>query len=433
MKKYVKIESKGIIEAGAFTLLGASTKKEDNTKIGFFGSGLKYSIAWLLRNKIDFKVFAEYKQIVFTTLPAPFREMEFDVICVDGIQTSLTTAMGGDWQAWYTLREIYCNALDEAEAAISIVDEKDCVPVEDKTVFYFETTEQFKEILDEWDMYFSENRKDLVYSDADFNQVYNGGDKTLIYRKGIRCMFLKEEKSTFNYDLSWVEINESRVIKDEWMFKWKLREFLQKIKDRKVISQLLNTINKTWEKGLNWQYGGNNYSDVWLEVIGKKTLVPYENAGFWEEWIKDDPFDFLILPANMIESLKEKFLDKIKVIGDVEGVSGSGDFRVIASFTKKQQYLLDEALAFLKDASYDVNYPIKLVAFTKETVRGQAKDKTILLSEKLFDMGRKEIVAVIIEEQEHLVTGYGDETRAFQTHFIHKFLTSLEDKVGRYL
>ena len=39
MKKYIKIESKGIIDPQAFILLGASTKRADDSKIGFFGSG----------------------------------------------------------------------------------------------------------------------------------------------------------------------------------------------------------------------------------------------------------------------------------------------------------------------------------------------------------------------------------------------------------
>ena len=58
--KFIKIESKGNIDPQAFVLLGASTKRDDESKIGFFGSGLKYSIAYLLRNNIEFKVFSEY-------------------------------------------------------------------------------------------------------------------------------------------------------------------------------------------------------------------------------------------------------------------------------------------------------------------------------------------------------------------------------------
>src|ERR1700733_10667999 len=96
--KWIKIVSQGIIDPKAFHFIDASTKRDDKTKIGFFGSGLKYSLAYLLRNKINFRVFSDFKEFSFTTEATPFRgDKWFDVICIDGIPTSLTTEMGIDW------------------------------------------------------------------------------------------------------------------------------------------------------------------------------------------------------------------------------------------------------------------------------------------------------------------------------------------------
>ena len=39
--KYLKISNKGEIDPNAFRLRGASTKRNDEMKIGFFGIGLK--------------------------------------------------------------------------------------------------------------------------------------------------------------------------------------------------------------------------------------------------------------------------------------------------------------------------------------------------------------------------------------------------------
>lgn len=432
-KKYIKIENKGIIDPQAFILLGGSTKRSDGTKIGFFGSGLKYSIAYLLRNNIDFKVFAEYKEIKFNVESIAFREQNFGVISIDGQKTSMTTEMGLDWEPWFVLREIYCNAIDEGESKISIVSEKKCVPVEDKTVFYIEVNKEFDEIMNNWSNYFSDTRKDICFIDENENKLFSGGGNFLVYRKGIRCNFAENIKSIFNYDLQWIEINESRIIKNEWDFKYKLVKYLKSIKDKKIISQILNTINLNWERDLNWVYHNENFTDEWVEVIGDKILVPYENAGFWEEYIQDAPHLYLILPQALIEGLKSRFVDRVMVIGDVDGLKGNGEFKIIDSLSKRQKFLLDECLTFLKDCDYDLKYPIKIVDFTQKNRLGQAKDETILLSVKLFDMGKKELVGCIMEEQEHLITGFGDETRAFQNHWIQKLVTSLEDKIGRYL
>ena len=434
MTKFIKIESKGIIDTQAFSLLGASSKREDKTKIGFFGSGLKYSIAYLLRNKIAFRTFADYKEIKFTTTPIPFRDKSFDVISVDGKETSMTTEMGMDWEPWFAIREIYCNALDEGESHISIVSENKCLPIEDKTVFYIQATAEFQDIVDNWDLYFSENRKDLLYSDTEMNQLYTGGDKLIVYRKGIRCLYSKEEKTIFNYDLSWVQINESRTIKSEWDFKYSLKGWLQKITNPKIIAHIMNTINDRWEKELHWELNANLYSETWLKVIGAKTLVPFENSGFWQETITEiGPNDFIILPSNMVIGLKDKFTDAIHVIGDVDGVKGDGGFRAITILNKKQDFLLKEAVSFLTEAGFEIKYPIKVVEFIAKEQLGQAKDGTILLSTKLFDKSRKDLVGAIVEEQEHLATGYNDLTRAFQTHFIHKYVSVLEEKINKYL
>jgi len=170
MTKFIKIQSKGVIDTQAFYLLGASSKRDDNSKIGFFGSGLKYSIAYLLRNNIEFKVFTDYKEVRFSTQKVNFREKEFDVIKVDDKETSMTTEMGIDWEPWFVIREIYCNAIDEGDSKISIVKQKvsdtdKCIPIEGKTVFYIKITDDFQSIVDNWSNYFSDERKDVLDSD----------------------------------------------------------------------------------------------------------------------------------------------------------------------------------------------------------------------------------------------------------------------------
>ena len=74
MKQYLEIKSSGEIDIQAFTLIGASTKKGDNSKIGMYGSGNKYSIATLLNQNINFKVFSCLDEIVFTTKNQTFRD-----------------------------------------------------------------------------------------------------------------------------------------------------------------------------------------------------------------------------------------------------------------------------------------------------------------------------------------------------------------------
>ena len=433
MKQFIKIESKGIIDPQAFLLLGASTKRDDNTKIGFFGSGLKYSIAYLLRNGINFKVFADYKEIKFGKQETKFRDKDFELIVINEEVTNMTTEMGLDWEAWFVLREIYCNAIDEGESSVTIVSGNLVEPIEDKTVFYIEVNDKFQEIINDWDKYFIEKRGDIVFYDSEANAIYSGGDELIVYRKGIRCYFSPEQKCSFNYDMSWIEINESRVIKSDWEFRYNLRRYLQKCKSTKVITHLYNTICNTFEKYLEWDSSSNLFSDEWLLCLNNKVLVPVENAGYWESELKANPTQFLMLPSSLINGLKSRFNEDVKVIGDVDGISTKGDMKVIEVLSKKQEKLLNDARLFLAAANYQIKYEIKVVDFFKKDRLGLAKDNTILLSQKLFDMGKREVIATIIEEQEHLVTDFPDESRAFQSHFINKYVSCLEEITGQYL
>lgn len=429
--KTIKISSKGEINIKAFSKMGASTKRNDDSKIGMFGSGLKYSIAYLLRNNIPFRVFSGYREVEFTTQEEDFRGQVIKSIYINDRETDLTTEMGMDWQAWFIIRELFCNALDEEDGKIEIldIDLKDIEPVEDYTVFYISVNDDFQQIINDWDLYFSEKRKDIIYFDDKFNQIYKGGEFSVVYRKGIRCQYNKT-KCLFHYDMSWIKINESRVIDNDWDYKYKMCCYLKKIEDKNVVHIILNTINDYAEKDWYWD-NTSDFSDVWLQKIGKKILIPYDSAGFWAEEIKQLKGKHLILPNALIRGLVASFGDKVQVIG--EGSSSVKEKKIISELSDKQKFFLEKATSFLKKTGYKVEYPIKIVKFQQELVLGQAENSTIYLADKLFEYGTKKLVQVIIEENEHNKTGFGDETRTFQDYLFNMIISEMEQRIGEYL
>ena len=190
MKRYIKIANVGEIEPNAFKLIGASSKRNDQTKIGFFGSGLKYAMAFLLREEIEFKIYSGKTEVKVTTKSVTHRDQEFQVIQVDGEDTSMTTEMGPKWKHWGAVREVYCNAVDEGDDSIIIVDDVEVKPEPGNTIFYIELTSELTQIVDNWDSYFSKDRKDIVYE-----QKFGSGsckifwakdDDFVVYRKGIQ-------------------------------------------------------------------------------------------------------------------------------------------------------------------------------------------------------------------------------------------------------
>ena len=430
-KKYIKIQSQGTIDKNAFILMGASTKRDDKSKIGHFGTGLKYAIAYLLRNNIDFKIYSDYEEIKVTTKEVQFKGKTFQQIIIDDIPTSMTTDMGIDWKDWFVIREIYCNAIDQGDHEITLT--RNVKPVEGCTVFYIDS-EKFKEVIDNFDKYFSFNRP-AVYQNK-YGKVMKPiePNKVNIYRKGI-LVYTLEAKGVYDYDLSDVEINESRIVSDTWQMKSKIKSLLATCDDLSVVSVVLNSLDvesNLLEGTLGSTYTGEKFNDVWFKAVDERTLVPGEYAGFWGEIIYKNRGKYLILPKDFCDMLVNEFKD-LRILGN--SLNRKESYLVIENKSERHTVMLKKALNFLEKAEYEVRYPIEIVSFLDPSVRGLAdREKArILLSERLFEEGLKKLVAVIVEENEHLITYLEDETREFQNLFIYKFVTVLEKITGEYL
>lgn len=102
----------GLIDLTAVRTLGVSVK-EDDSAIGYFGTGLKFAVATILRNGGEITIWRGADKHVFGVNPANVRGKNFDVVTLDGVEIGFTTQLGRDWEPWMAFRELACNALDE--------------------------------------------------------------------------------------------------------------------------------------------------------------------------------------------------------------------------------------------------------------------------------------------------------------------------------
>ena len=139
---------------------------------------------------------------------------------------------------------------------------------------------------------------------------------------------------------------------------------------------------------------------------------------------------YYIVTSEMAAQFKRSFPDIT-----VYGVNGEGEQLVYKSVeaTKKIEFLLKESLSFLEETEYSIDNEIEIVDFERTEILGLAESGKILLASKLFDLGKKEIVRTIIEEQEHLRTGLKDCTRSFQNHLFNMVVSEMENKTGHFL
>ena len=422
MKKgYIKIVNEGEIDINSFLLVGATNKRNDDKKIGYFGSGLKYAMSVLLRNKIPFRIFSGEKEIKITTSKKSFRGENFDVIKINNKLTNFTTKMGPDWKSWFAIREIYCNAIDEGKHKIGIAGKPESI--KGKTIFYIEFVDELDDLFKNWDLYFSEKRKDLVHSFQN-NKIYMGGNDMRIYRKGILC-YENKKKSLYHYDIDWIKINESRVMEGEWDFNYRMSKEFAKYGNTIMIRNLLENYKDTYEEDFYWQFV-DFFNEEWLDVIDDRYLVVDSIAGYFEEEMQGKKC--LILPRVLIESLQSYFKNRVKKLGFL----GEND-EIIKEPNEKEKKYINEALYFFRKADIKIKHEIKITIFEDNNQLGKATKDKILLSSTLFEHGRKEIIMTILEEESHIQSGQNDKSRGFQDYLFRKMVGMMEEKTGIYL
>lgn len=208
LKRYLKIQNKGLLNTEFFYLMGVSTKANDDTKIGEHGTGLKYAIAYFLRAGIDIRLFVGRKEIKLEVKNYPMAGMDdIPMIYVGGKRTPISTSYGKQWEMWQAIREIYCNALDEGVVELDFNAEW-VGGVPDTTTFYIDE-EAIKDVIAKWSHYFTDNEP--LFENDLFAILPQSVDKMLrIYKQGILIMESDYKESLFNYDFKDAKLNELR-------------------------------------------------------------------------------------------------------------------------------------------------------------------------------------------------------------------------------
>lgn len=203
----IVFENPGAIDIRAAITLGVSVKIGENP-LGVFGTGLKNSIAVILREGGKITIFSGRTKHEFTTARRKIRGQAFKVIVHNGQELQLTTDYGKFWQPWQAFRELYSNVLDEGGSA-RFVEDGERIKGEPGTTRIYVEGAGMDDLLRNKSDIFLEGEPLFRIPGVD---VY-AGESNLVYYRGLRAHEIKE-RSRFTYNLTrHTDLTEDRTIK----------------------------------------------------------------------------------------------------------------------------------------------------------------------------------------------------------------------------
>lgn len=416
--KYLKIQNDGELDIRLVALMGGTTKASDKYKIGQFGTGLKYTLAFLYRNNLDFKILVGEEEVKLHTEKEEIRGEVFEIICINGQRTSITTKMGEDWLAWMIVRELWCNALDEGGAHRD--ETEDISGEHGKTTFFIQIDRQIQDVLKCWNKYFIHGQEPIWGNDT--YKLYPAGDHLTLYKQGVLIYESQNYKSVFSYDVANADINELREFKGSVS----CEIFMAlRMADEKACEYFLENITDGHYEGNEMDYNWyTSWGDNWKKVIGSGKLIHQKAL----DEIKarggnPDISKLIVVPKNLFKALTKQF----EGIGALRIASKSGDF--YETFSEETESKIKQGLTILESCDYPMHPELKFVYgfFEDKRIQAQVKldEKVILVSNALIQQPLFLIVAMLIEENEHFNTGMNDHTREFQQHFINLYTRQL--------
>lgn len=252
--------NQGMLPVEMITTMGVSVKV-NKSPIGFFGTGLKYAIATILRLGGDIKIVTVDKagnhvELTFEKRSEEIRGENFDVVYMNGERLPFTTQMGRRWEMWQAYRELHSNCLDENG---TITDQDDHLRRDTVITVYGDAFHR------------EYQRRDQLFISGDPICETNGlqifhGESEYVYYRGVRAGELPK-KSRFTYNItSHMELTEDRNFKSLWDVEWRISNMLPMIRNTNFQSGVMRSPDH-WDGALRFNTSEDEVAPEFFNAV----------------------------------------------------------------------------------------------------------------------------------------------------------------------
>lgn len=213
----------GELDLQLLSTIGTSVKTTTNP-IGYFGTGLKYALATLLRENCTIQIQIGTNSYSVESKPTTIRGKDFNLICLigryDSIQLPFTTDLGKNWQPWMAYRELWANALDEGGTTSQHPNNTGIIPQSNTTNILVSgpAIEDAHSLRDDFIL----NPTNPLLDSNPFLEVYDGTSDCIFYRGMKVC----QADTLFTYNiLCPLQLTEDRTV-SEWECRWQIGAYI---------------------------------------------------------------------------------------------------------------------------------------------------------------------------------------------------------------
>jgi len=385
----------GEIDPRLIQLMGANVKPNTKSPIGYFGTGLKYAIAVMLRHNCKLQIFSGTTEINFSAKPTLLRDKEFQVVWMHTREGSValpfTLELGKNWELWMAYRELYCNAIDEGGEVM----EGDAEGVAGHTVISTVGLESIHK-----------NRHEFILAgrplaEQDEVDIHPGEDGALFY-KGIKVGTL--QGAIYHYNIKApLDLTEDRTYASEYSVKMLIAKALFQCENREVIANALLAPKNSFEHLLDFdRYSIESATQAFKETLAacykthRAKLGPYAKLA-----VKRIRPDLLVPPS--------------------------------VTLTRVQESMLQRSREMLASLGYTIEAPVHVVSDLGANIYGTVIADAIYISLRAFEVGTKCVCGTLLEEHLHITKGYDDCSRDFQNFLLDKVISLGEELRGEAL
>jgi hypothetical protein len=304
----IVFDTPGKIDLRAFTLMGVSAKPNTTNPIGYFGTGLKYAMAVLVRLGAEPVVYLGEDKYTFFKRTDSFRGTEFEQLSMRHqnagwfetkvIDLPYAVSYGRNWKAWMAFRELEANTRDEG----GITHQAE----QDPGAYFLGTRivvdlPEFTKAWEERDQVF------LPTAVREGNGIQVMADPAnCIYWRGLKVYETpKPTLQTYNF-LDHMSLTEDRTLQHEFLARHALGNWVVKHDDERVIERILTAGEKYWEHGIefdNNEAPSRAFHNVALRHPKRMAPAFYSYYARHDERVVErtyDPFDAHPLPWEII-------------------------------------------------------------------------------------------------------------------------------------